>query len=1310
MSNIIHGTENDDEIIGTTGVDTLYGYDGNDYLQGNGDDDFLYGGNDDDTLIGGAGNDEVHGGSGNDWLRGGSGTDFLYGDDGDDTIQGGLGNDAIQGGNGNDRLFGDDGNDVLSGGAGEDIIKAGKGNDTVSGGADKDVIFGEHGDDTLNGDAGNDVIYGDGDNDTINGQEGDDTVIGGAGDDNVSGGVGNDSVRGGSGEDKLFGNEGNDTLEGGLGNDELTGGEGNDRLFGNDGEDIINADAGNDKVRAGNGNDTVNGGDGRDVLFGDNGDDIINGDGGTDVLWGGNGIDTIKGGADDDSLWGQAGNDLLYGEDGNDTARGGEGNDRIEGANGNDSLWGGTGDDHLIGDDGTDPTINTGTGSQSAGVSIRADGPAVQSGLNHSATTTAISIDGVPYVVTTQWAVSGLSIVYRVESDGSLTETDRMTYNSSEGTLVTSSSGDITSDMQDAGLHISAFGNGLTQSNIFHVDGNATLFMTSQNSGSITAWHIAPDGTFSLEGGLRFGHSQTHLSGGIVRENVVFEAENGQEYIFATRPQNDRIDTLTYNSATSEIAETGNTIATGDWGTGLDIVTIDGATFLVSSANDKVSLFSVDAQTGALTLADSHTFDQNIGTYNSVNFYETSDGRAYAIVTGGPGESEIFVYELNGEGSLTLTDSISGNGVRYTSAGEVDGEPVFISPNATEGVDLYTLSDEGKLVLQTTIKDIENDVTTPVIVQTKDGSYFLVDADGNTASVKLDTSQFQNRVINDFLDGQEGNDTLEGGAGDDILRGGVDNDKIYGGDGHDYLIGDDRQTPTLSISAAEPVISSDTNASATTTAITVDGVAYVVTTQWAVSGLSIVYRVENDGSLTETDRMTYDSSAGTVTTTSSGDISADIQEAGVPISSFGNGLTQSNIFDVDGDATLFMTSQNSGSITAWHIAPDGTFSLEGGLRFGHSQTHLSGGIVRENVVFEALDGQEYIYASRSQNDRIDTLTYDSQTGEIAETGNTIATGDWGTGLDIITINGQTFLVSSANDSVSLFSVDQRSGALTLADTQTFEATLGTYNGVNFYETSDGKAYAIVSGGPGESNIYVYELNSEGSLALTDTIEGGGARYSSAGYVDGEPVFVAPNPEEGVDLFTLSKDGKLVHQTNIAGIENDVTAPVIVQTEDGSYYLVDADGNAATVKLNFDYDIGNTDTRTHNDELYGGDGDDRIEGNYGDDKLDGGSGTDALFGGNGDDFLTGGQGNDTLTGGKGADVFFFDSDSGSDTVTDFNLRQDAIEIDASLAISFGQLNIAQSGANTVVSNSEGSVHIILEDVKVTELDSDMFNFT
>jgi Ca2+-binding RTX toxin-like protein len=56
-------------------------------------------------------------------------------------------------------------------------------------------------------------------------------------------------------------------------------------------------------------------------------------------------------------------------------------------------------------------------------------------------------------------------------------------------------------------------------------------------------------------------------------------------------------------------------------------------------------------------------------------------------------------------------------------------------------------------------------------------------------------------------------------------------------------------------------------------------------------------------------------------------------------------------------------------------------------------------------------------------------------------------------------------------------------------------------------------------------------------------------------------------------------------------------------------------------------------------------------------LIGNAGTDVITGGSGDDLMIGGIGDDILTGGLGADVFrFIQSETGQDTVTDFNLIQ------------------------------------------------------
>ena len=80
-----------------------------------------------------------------------------------------------------------------------------------------------------------------------------------------------------------------------------------------------------------------------------------------------------------------------------------------------------------------------------------------------------------------------------------------------------------------------------------------------------------------------------------------------------------------------------------------------------------------------------------------------------------------------------------------------------------------------------------------------------------------------------------------------------------------------------------------------------------------------------------------------------------------------------------------------------------------------------------------------------------------------------------------------------------------------------------------------------------------------------------------------------------------------------------------------------------------------------DTLYGGDGDDLVSGGAHSDLLFGGDGDDAVQGGSGNDTLWGGSGDDQLSGGIGADTFGFTLTGGNDTITDFDLGDDMLDL-------------------------------------------------
>lgn len=118
-----------------------------------------------------------------------------------------------------------------------------------------------------------------------------------------------------------------------------------------------------------------------------------------------------------------------------------------------------------------------------------------------------------------------------------------------------------------------------------------------------------------------------------------------------------------------------------------------------------------------------------------------------------------------------------------------------------------------------------------------------------------------------------------------------------------------------------------------------------------------------------------------------------------------------------------------------------------------------------------------------------------------------------------------------------------------------------------------------------------------------------------------------------------------------------------------------------------------------DVLYGQTGRDRLHGDSGNDTIFGGVDDDTLFGGDGDDRLIGQAGDDRLTGGRHADTFVFASGDGNDTITDFRIGEDVIEIGRDVH-DFGDLGFAAVGGDVRVTFSNGSV--LVEGVGLTAL--------
>ena len=116
-----------------------------------------------------------------------------------------------------------------------------------------------------------------------------------------------------------------------------------------------------------------------------------------------------------------------------------------------------------------------------------------------------------------------------------------------------------------------------------------------------------------------------------------------------------------------------------------------------------------------------------------------------------------------------------------------------------------------------------------------------------------------------------------------------------------------------------------------------------------------------------------------------------------------------------------------------------------------------------------------------------------------------------------------------------------------------------------------------------------------------------------------------------------------------------------------------------------------------DEVWGGNGNDSLSGDLGDDSLSGGAGADTLSGGAGDDLLTGGS---------NPDVFLFETDHGTDRITDFTPGTDRLRL-LGTAGDFDDLTLSATTGGVLIDTGDGT--IVLEGLSLSDLGAADFVF-
>lgn len=142
-------------------------------------------------------------------------------------------------------------------------------------------------------------------------------------------------------------------------------------------------------------------------------------------------------------------------------------------------------------------------------------------------------------------------------------------------------------------------------------------------------------------------------------------------------------------------------------------------------------------------------------------------------------------------------------------------------------------------------------------------------------------------------------------------------------------------------------------------------------------------------------------------------------------------------------------------------------------------------------------------------------------------------------------------------------------------------------------------------------------------------------------------------------------------------------------------------------------------RDADDQILAAGGNDTLVGNYGNDTLNGEAGNDLIYGGNGDDILDGGvgediifdgSGSDVMRGGQARDIFVLTADGVKDTITDFELGQDKLDLFAwGMPRDIDQLKITTVAHGVIISFGNETLTLTNETgkpIQTSQLSSDV----
>ncbi len=320
----------------------------------------------------------------------------------------------------------------------------------------------------------------------------------------------------------------------------------------------------------------------------------------------------------------------------------------------------------------------------------------------------------------------------------------------------------------------------------------------------------------------------------------------------------------------------------------------------------------------------------------------------------------------------------------------------------------------------------------------------------------------------------------------------------------------------------------------------------------------------------------------------------------------------------------------------------------------------------EILVVTTAGGETFLFAARPSGSGIGVFRLPSSgdpvpLSHLADTGETYLAGV--RTMTSVRIGTETYLIagSQGEDGLTVLRLGT-GGSLTPVDSLG-PAQLVPINDVMALRTVEiGGRVFVIAGSAGSSSLTVFEMAPDGRMQVIDhVVDSLGTRFQGVQQFEvvtvGDRVFViAAGADDGLTLFTLLPDGRLLHLQTLADTQalglSNVTALEVVMVN-GQLQILAISGAEAGLTV-IELDLSSLGAL-----IEGGSG--TVTGTNGNDLMRGAEAVVALNGGAGDDILIDGAGSQTLTGGAGADVFVFTEDGVTDTILDFDPTRDRIDL-------------------------------------------------